>query len=56
MAQPKQADTDVIEQPFLQRLLDRPFVLLALGMAVMLCFYTIWGLAEIANLPQSTLP
>ena len=44
------------EQPFLQRLYDRPFVLLALGLACMLVFYTFWGLWEIHSMPQSTLP
>lgn len=44
------------EIPFGQRLLDSPFKLLALGMFVMLAFYTIWGVFEILNLPQATLP
>ena len=44
------------EIPWGQRLLDSPFTLLALGMAVMLGFYTIWGVIEIMNLPQATLP
>ena len=42
--------------PFGQRLLDRPFVLLAIGMIVMLAFYTVWGFVEITTLPQGTLP
>jgi hypothetical protein len=42
--------------PFLQRLLDRPFLLLAIGMGVMLLFYTGWGFVELALLPQATLP
>jgi hypothetical protein len=42
--------------PLGQRLLDSPFLLLALGMVVMLGFYTIWGVIEIMNLPQATLP
>jgi len=44
------------EIPFLQRLYDRPFVLLALGMAVMLVVFTAWGLWEVLSLPQATLP
>lgn len=44
------------QAPFLQRLYDRPFVLLALGLLVMFAFYTIWGLVEIYSLPQATLP
>ncbi len=42
--------------PLAQRLLDRPFLLLAAGLAVMFGFYTIWGLYEILSLPAATLP
>lgn len=42
--------------PLGQRLLDRPFLLLAAGLAVMFGFYTLWGLYEILSLPQATLP
>jgi hypothetical protein len=44
------------EVPFLQRLYDRPFVLLILGMAVMLVLFTGWGLWEVMSLPEATLP
>ena len=44
------------EIPLGQRLLDRPFLLLFLGIVVMLVFYTGWGLVEICFLPTSTLP
>jgi hypothetical protein len=43
-------------QPFLQRLFDQPFTLLVLGLVVMLGFYTLWGLYEIASLPPAPLP
>jgi hypothetical protein len=42
--------------PLLQKLYDKPFLLLALGIIVMLVFYTLWGLYEVATLPQATLP
>lgn len=42
--------------PIGQRLFDRPFLLLAAGLLVMLVFYTGWGLLEILSLPQGTLP
>lgn len=42
--------------PLGQRLLDRPFLLLAAGLLVMLLFYTGWGLYEILSLPQGKLP
>lgn len=44
------------EVPLLQRLYDRPFLLLFLGMAVMLLVFTGWGLLEVLTLPQATLP
>jgi hypothetical protein len=42
--------------PLGQRLLDRPFLLLAAGLVVMFGFYTLWGLFEILTLPAATLP
>ena len=42
--------------PSLQRLYDRPFVLLAIGFAVMLILFTGWGLWEVMSLPTATLP
>ena len=42
--------------PLGQRLLDRPFLLLAAGLVVMFGFYTLWGLYEIWSLPAATLP
>jgi hypothetical protein len=44
------------EIPLGQRLFDRPFLLLGLGLVVMFTFYTGWGLYEILSLPQGTLP
>ncbi len=42
--------------PLGQRLLERPFLLLAAGLVVMFGFYTFWGLFEIISLPTATLP
>lgn len=42
--------------PLGQRLLDRPFLLLAAGLVVMFVFYTGWGFLEILLLPPSGLP
>ncbi len=47
---------DAAEVPFFQRLYDRPFVLLALGLAVMLILFTAWGLWEVMTLPEAPLP
>lgn len=44
------------EIPFMQRMFDRPFLLLILGVSVVGIFYTLWGLIEILRMPQATLP
>ena len=54
MAQAPRSDQEPV--PLGQRLLDRPFLLLLVGLIVMFAFYTIWGLYEILSLPQATLP
>lgn len=61
MSKPDQNDdhrdgTDDERVPALQRLCERPFVLLLLGLLVMIVFYTAWGLYEITTLPPSALP
>lgn len=42
--------------PLGQRLYDRPFLLLAAGLLVMVTVYTLWGLAELMSLPPAALP
>jgi hypothetical protein len=37
--------------PMMQRLLDNPFLLLVLGIAVPAVFYIIWGIIEITQIP-----
>ena len=49
----KSSEQDI---PLGQRLFDRPFLLLGAGLVTMFVFYTIWGLVEILNLPEATLP
>lgn len=44
------------EVPLGQRLFDRPFLLLLLGLLVMFVFYTGWGLIEVLTLPEAPLP
>ena len=39
------------EIPFMQRLLDNPFLLLALGIATPAVLYTIWGVMEVVMIP-----
>jgi len=42
---------DEEQLPFMQRLLDNPFLLLFLGIAVPTVFYIIWGIMEITQIP-----
>ena len=46
--QGQQADEQI---PFMQRVLDNPFLLLFLGVAVPTVFYSIWGIMEIIQIP-----
>ena len=54
----KEKDDQVEKEkiPFGQRFFERPFLLLAIGLFVMLAFYTGWGLIEITSLPKAELP
>ena len=46
-----QDSPDDEEIPFMQRVLDNPFLLLFLGIAVPTVFYIIWGIMEITQIP-----
>jgi hypothetical protein len=37
--------------PFMQRVLDNPFILLFIGIVFPAVFYIIWGIMEIVNIP-----
>ncbi len=37
--------------PFMQRVLDNPFLLLVLGITVPAALYLIWGIMEVASIP-----
>ena len=37
--------------PFMQQLLDNPFLLLFLGVTIPTIFYIIWGVMEIVTIP-----
>lgn len=50
------AESNSEKIPLGQRLYDRPFLLMVLGIAIMLACYTLWGVWEVLSLPQSTLP
>lgn len=40
----------------IQRLMDNPWLLLALGLLVPFISYTLWGWLEIASMPPAKLP
>ena len=42
---------DQEEIPLMQRVLDNPFLLLVLGIAMPTVFYIIWGIIEITQIP-----
>jgi len=50
MANPSKSE-DHERIPFMQRLLDNPFLLLFLGVAMPAVLYTIWGIMEIIQIP-----
>lgn len=55
-ARPQDSPHDAPAIPLGQRLCERPFLLLAVGILIMAVFYTGWGLVEIASLTQAPLP
>jgi len=53
---PRESPPEELEIPLGQRLFDRPFLLLAAGIIVMVVFYTAWGMWEVLSLTPSPLP
>lgn len=37
--------------PFMQKVLDNPFILLFIGVLTPTVFYTIWGIMEVVSIP-----
>ena len=59
MDEPVNPEPGPMEQespPLGQRLFDRPFLLLLLGILVMFGFYTLWGVLEMLSLTPAPLP
>ncbi|MCC6202170.1 MAG: hypothetical protein IT494_04125 [Gammaproteobacteria bacterium] len=50
-SEPRQDGGEDERVPFMQRLLDNPFLLLFIGVTVPTVFYIIWGVMEIAQIP-----
>ena len=44
-------ENDQEQIPFMQKVLDNPFVLLFLGVATPSVLYLIWGIMEIVSIP-----
>lgn len=49
--QDSDAESNLEPIPMMQRILDNPFLLLFLGVAVPTVFYIIWGVMEIIQIP-----
>lgn len=50
---PDPHDSDDAPIPWMQQLLDNPFLLLFIGVLVPSVLYTIWGVFEILTLPMA---
>ena len=52
---PVPADDDVDDEPIpmMQQLIDNPFLLLFLGVAMPTVLYIVWGVMEIVGIPLS---
>jgi hypothetical protein len=46
-------DDDNAPVPWMQQLLDNPFILLFLGVFVPMMVYTVWGVVDILTLPMA---
>ena len=46
-----QADHEPVPIPFMQQVLDTPFLLLFLGITIPTVLYIVWGVMEIASIP-----
>lgn len=44
-------DTENGDVPFMQQLLDNPFLLLFLGVLIPMVVYTLWGVIDILTIP-----
>ena len=51
--QPVNDGDDIADEPVpaMQQLLDNPFLLLFLGIAMPTVLYIVWGVMEVANIP-----
>ena len=50
-AEAAETGPEIIRIPFWQRVLDNPFLLLFLGIAIPTMVYILWGVIEITQIP-----
>jgi hypothetical protein len=50
-SKPESAAAHLVRIPFMQRLLDNPFLLLFIGVVVPTVIYILWGVMEITQIP-----
>ena len=50
---PTPHDDETAPIPWMQQLLDNPFLLLFLGVFVPMMVYTVWGVVDILTLPMA---
>jgi hypothetical protein len=53
MSSPEMHDDDNAPVPWIQQLLDNPFLLLFIGVFVPMMVYTVWGVVDILTLPMA---
>jgi hypothetical protein len=53
MSSPETHDDDNAPVPWIQQLLDNPFLLLFIGVFVPMMVYTVWGVVDILTLPMA---
>lgn len=51
MTEENNTETDSADVPFMQKLLDNPFLLLFIGITVPTLFYIVWGVMELITIP-----
>jgi hypothetical protein len=51
MSDARKEDEPSTQIPFMQRVLDNPFLLLFLGITIPTVLYLIWGVMEVASIP-----
>lgn len=59
-AEPEHPSTSSVsnepKDPLLKRLMDNPWILLALGLLIPFISYTLWGWIELGTIPKALLP